>query len=78
VSTWGGQAQVFKATLECTSIYHFGDGQVVSEGVVQLDSSSPTIAIVGGSGAYRSASGEVGAGQPVNGYDTVDMLHLDR
>src|SRR2546423_14733902 len=26
----GGKAQVFKATLECSSIYRFRDGQVVS------------------------------------------------
>jgi len=75
----GGKAQVFKATLQCTSIYQFGDGQVVSQGVVRLSSSAPAtgIAIVGGTGAYRSASGEVGAGAPVQGYDTVDVLHLD-
>jgi hypothetical protein len=75
----GGKAQVFKATLLCTSIYRFSDGQVVSQGVVKLGSSpaSARIAIVGGTGAYRAASGEVTAGAPVKGYDTVDVLHLD-
>lgn len=75
----GGKAQVFKATLQCTSIYQLGGGQVVSQGVVRLGSSAPgpRIAIVGGTGAYKSATGEVGAGAPVQGYDTVDVLHLD-
>jgi hypothetical protein len=75
----GRKAQVFNATLECTSIYRFSGGQVVSQGIVRLGSSpaSVRIAIVGGTGAYRSAAGEVGAGAPVKGYDTVDVLHLD-
>jgi hypothetical protein len=75
----GRRAQVFDATLQCSSIYRFRSGQVVSQGVVRLGSSpaSVRIAIVGGTGAYRSAGGEVGAGAPVKGYDTVDVLHLD-
>jgi len=75
----GRKAQVFNATLQCTSIYRLGGGQVVSQGVVRLGSgpASVRIAIVGGTGAYRSAGGEVGAGAPVRGYDTVDVLHLD-
>lgn len=36
-----------------------------------------SIPIVGGSGAYRGASGFLGAGKPVEGYDSVDVLHLD-
>jgi len=33
--------------------------------------------IVGGSGAYRGAHGEVSAGPPTKGFDSVDMLHVD-
>ena len=33
--------------------------------------------IVGGSGAYRGAHGQVTPGAPVKGYDGVDVLHLD-
>jgi hypothetical protein len=73
----GPKAKVFRATLQCMSVYRIQGGQVVSEGVVKLGSSSGSIAIVGGAGAYSSASGEVGAGAPVKGYDTVDVLHLD-
>ena len=75
----GRTARVFDATLQCSSIYRFGNGQVVTSGVVRLggNPASIRIAIVGGSGAYRSAKGEVSAGAPVNGYDNVDALHLD-
>lgn len=73
----GATAPVFKATLQCTSIYRFRDGQIVSAGVVKLDSAkSAPFPIVGGSGAYTSASGDITAGKPVKGYDTVDVLHL--
>ena len=74
----GHRAQVFSATLQCTSIYRFGDGQVVSSGVVRLggDPAQIRIAIVGGTGAYASGRGEVGSGDPVKGYDTVDVLHV--
>ena len=75
----GPKAQVFHATLQCTSIFRFRGGQVVAQGVVKPGSSSPSarIAIVGGTRAYRSATGEVGPGAPVKGYETVDVLHLD-
>ena len=75
----GARAQVFKATLICTSIYRFADGQVVSQGVVKLggNPASARIAIVGGTGAYRSARGEVSAAAPVEGYDSVDHLSID-
>jgi hypothetical protein len=35
----GKTAAVFKATLQCTLTYRFGDGQIVSAGVVRLGSS---------------------------------------
>jgi hypothetical protein len=74
----GGAAEVFKATLQCTSTYRFKDGEVVSAGVVRLSAGPATgFPIVGGSGAYRGAHGEVSAGAPVKGYDGVDVLHLD-
>jgi hypothetical protein len=76
----GRKAQVFKATLQCTSVYQLAGGQLVAQGVVRLSASTPAsrIAIVGGAGAYKSVGGEVGAGAPVRGYDTVDVMHLDR
>src|SRR5215211_5570535 len=41
----GRKAQVFKATLQCTSIYRFGDGQVVSQGVLRLGASPASVRI---------------------------------
>jgi hypothetical protein len=74
----GAPAQVFKATLQCTSTYQVKDGEVVTAGVVVLSAGSATrFPIVGGSGAYRGAHGEVSPGAPVKGYDSVDALHLD-
>jgi hypothetical protein len=74
----GRPAQVFKATLQCTSTYRLRDGAVVSAGVVRLDSTQGLqFPIVGGSGAYRGAHGQVTPGDPVTGYDGVDVLHLD-
>ena len=74
----GRAAEVFKATLQCVSTYRFKDGEVVSAGVVVL-SSGGTIRfpIVGGSGAYRGAHGEVASGKPPKGYQGSDVLHLD-
>ena len=34
-------------------------------------------AIVGGSGAHKGASGDITSGKPVEGYDSVDVLHLN-
>lgn len=74
----GAAAQVFDATLQCTSTYRFRDGEVVSAGVVRLGAGPTTgFPIVGGSGAYRGAQGEVSASAPLKGYDSVDVLHLD-
>jgi|SRR5215218_4978144 len=74
----GRPAAVFKATLQCTSTYRFKDGEVIAAGVVRLDSTQGLeFPIVGGSGAYRSADGQVTPGAPVKGYDGVDVLHLD-
>jgi hypothetical protein len=66
-------ARVFAATLQCVASYLFADGQVVLTGVLHVGTSAP---VVGGSGAYRGARGEVTTAKPVNGYD-VDVLHLD-
>ena len=74
----GASAHVFKATLQCTSTYRFKDGEVVTAGVVVLSAGPATrFPIVGGSGAYRGAHGEVSPGASVKGYDSVDALHLD-
>ena len=74
----GRRARSQKATLQCTQTYRFADGQVVAQGVVNFSKlEGLAIPIVGGSGAYRSASGFLGAGRSVEGYDSVDILHLD-
>jgi len=74
----GRGARVFTATLQCTSSYRFADGEVVAAGVVRLDAGAQAgFPITGGSGAYRGARGEITPGQPVEGYDSVDVLHLD-
>ena len=73
----GHKAAVFRAVLQCTATYRFRDGQVVASGVVRLSDRRAAAPIVGGRGAYRGASGEVRAGAPVRGYDSVDVLQLD-
>jgi hypothetical protein len=74
----GPTAPLFGAVLNCSSTWEFKDGQVVGEGVVRLTGdASVSLPIVGGSGAYRGASGEVTPGRPVKGFDSVDVLHLD-
>ncbi len=75
----GPTAPLFEATMQCTSTWRFGDGQIVGEGIVRLSDRSPgaRFPIVGGSGAYRGTGGEASAGAPVKGYDSVDVLSLD-
>jgi hypothetical protein len=69
---------VFNATLQCTSTYRFDNGQLVSAGVVKLDAGVRAgFPIVGGSGAYKAARGQITPGAPVKGYQGVDVLHLD-
>jgi len=74
----GKAAAVFKATLQCTLTYRFGDGQIVSAGVVRLGSGGVAAAfpIVGGTGAYKGVRGEAKAGAPVKGFDSVDVLRF--
>ena len=57
--------------------YRFADGQVEGAGVASL-APGQRVAITGGTGAYKGASGEVETAPPVRGYDTVDILHLQR
>jgi hypothetical protein len=74
----GPKARAENAVLQCTQTYKFRDGQVVTSGVVKFTALDDLeIPIVGGSGAYRGASGHLGSGAPVEGYDSVDVLHLD-
>jgi hypothetical protein len=74
----GPAARAENAVLQCTQTYRFRDGQVVTAGVVKFSElEGLEIPIVGGSGAYRGASGHLGSGAPVEGYDSVDVLHLD-
>ena len=66
------------ATLQCTQTYKLADGQIVTAGIVKFTALDDlAIPIVGGSGAYRGASGEVGSGAPQPGFDSVDVLRLD-
>jgi hypothetical protein len=74
----GPAARAENAVLQCTQTYRFGDGQVVTSGIVKFSAlDGLEIPIVGGSGAYRGASGHIGTGAPVEGYDSVDLLQLD-
>ena len=74
----GAKANAFKAMLQCTQTYRFRDGQIVTVGVARFSElENFSIAIVGGTGAYRGASGFVTAGEQVKGFDSVDVLHLD-
>lgn len=74
----GRAADVFEATLQCVSTYRFEEGEIVSAGVVVLSAGGAVgFPIVGGSGAYRGARGEVTTGKPVKGYQGADVLHLD-
>ena len=74
----GPRARAERARLQCTQTYDLRDGQIVTTGVVRFsDGPGVQIPIVGGSGAYRGATGHVTAGPPVSGFDTVDVLHLD-
>ena len=74
----GAKAAGFKATLQCVQTYNFRDGQIVTAGVARFSELEKlSIPIVGGSGAYRGASGHLSAGEPVEGFDSVDILHLD-
>lgn len=75
----GPTAPLFEGQLQCNSSWSFKDGQIVGEGVIRLGSKPGDLRypIVGGTGAYRGASGEAAAGPPVKGYDSVDVLRLD-
>jgi hypothetical protein len=74
-SNLGPAAPVFKATLQCTVTYRFRDGQIVAAGQADLKPGE-RVPIIGGTGAYSLARGEVQTARPVKGYDSVDVLHL--
>jgi hypothetical protein len=75
----GPRARPMNAVLQCTQTYDLRDGQIVTSGVVRFSAPPQSLAvpIVGGSGAYRGARGQLTAGTPVRGFDTVDVLHID-
>jgi hypothetical protein len=74
----GAKASSFNAPLQCMQTYNFSDGQIVTAGVVRFSQlENLSIPIVGGSGAYRGASGHLTPGEPIEGFDSVDVLHLD-
>jgi hypothetical protein len=71
-------APFFSATLQCTSTYGLKDGQLVAAGTVRLDKPRTVrFPIVGGSGAYRSARGEVTPGKASTPDDSIDVLHVE-
>jgi len=73
----GKKASSGNAKLQCTQTYTLRDGQIVTAGVISFSRLSDLrIPIVGGSGAYHGATGELGAGRPEKGFDSVDVLHL--
>ena len=75
----GAAARVFKATLLCTASYRFQKGQFATVGSIRLGAgpgNSPTPIV--GSGAYRGLRGEVASAPTVKGYDSADVLRLDR
>jgi hypothetical protein len=74
----GSRSSSFRAALRCMQVYKFRDGQIVTAGVARFSQlENLSIPIVGGSGAYRGASGYLTTGEPVRGFDSVDVLHLD-
>jgi hypothetical protein len=74
----GPKTRAENALYQCTQTYKFRDGQIVISGLVKFTALEDLqIPIVGGSGAYRGASGHVGGGEPIEGYDSVDVLQLD-
>ena len=75
----GAPAKGEQAMLQCNQTYRFRDGQITTTGVVKFSQlEGLSIPITGGSGAYRGASGHLTLGAPVRGFDSVDILHLDR
>lgn len=72
----GQTAQFFQATLQCTTTYALRDGIVTAVGIVRLSDPATQLPIAAGTGAYADASGHVGAGEPVEGYDSVSVIRL--
>lgn len=72
----GDKATLFKATLACTGTYRLPGGSIVASGASPI-APGQKLAITGGTGSHRSASGEVEIAKPSKGYDSVDVLHLD-
>ena len=75
----GRKAVAARAWLQCMQTYTLADGQIVTAGVFRfVDADRLNVAVVGGSGAYSGVSGSLTSGAPVQGFDSVDVLHLDR
>ena len=72
----GRKAAIFKATLECNATYRLPGGEVQAGGVVKIGAPGAQAPILGGSVAFSRVRGYVEAGQPVKGFDTVDVLHI--
>jgi hypothetical protein len=74
----GPKRRAENALFQCTQTYRFRDGQLVISGLVKFSALDDIeMPIVGGSGAYRGASGHMGSGAPIEGYDSVDVVQLD-
>jgi hypothetical protein len=74
----GKKAPAAVATQQCTQTYEFKDGQVVGSAILRFDEIEKlSAAIVGGSGTYSGANGQVTSTRPPKGYDSADILHLE-
>ena len=73
----GATQPLFNAQLLCTVTYRVAGGQIVASGFYKLDGSQ-TMPIVGGSGKYSGAHGTLSAGKPASGFDSADVLTLNR
>jgi len=74
----GPKAAPPRAWLQCTQTYTLRDGQIVTAGVFRfVDMDKLNVAVVGGTGAYAGAGGSLTNGAPVQGFDSVDVIHLD-
>ena len=74
----GAPAKPLKAPNQCTQTYVLGGGQIVITGVARFGNlGAARFPVIGGSGAYAGASGEVSTGKPIKGYDSVDVIELE-
>jgi hypothetical protein len=74
-SSLGPTSPIATAWLQCTATYRFKDGEIIVTGTEQ-PGGHDRAAIVGGTGAYIGAKGEIESREPAKGFDSTDVLHL--